>query len=311
MTRKPVTNVAASIRSRLLALAQARGERFERLLQAYAIERFLHRLGASEQRDRFVVKGAMLLAVWGAGVARPTRDLDLLGFGDSDAGHLRDVIRSICARAADIPDGIDFDLKSMETTAIRDADDYAGTRVLVWASLGSARIRMQIDVGFGDTVHPAPEWIEFPTMIDLPAPRVRAYPREASIAEKIEAIVALGEANSRLKDFYDLFALARETEFAGDVLVESVRRTFATRGTRIPEGTPQGLGDAFLANQTTQSRWSGFIADRHLIAPTLPEVGTRLRAFVLPLLQSARPDSTELSPGRWRPDSGWVKASRE
>jgi predicted nucleotidyltransferase component of viral defense system len=311
MTRKPVTNVAASVRARLLTLAKQRGEQFERLLQAYVIERFLHRLGTSELRERFIVKGAMLLAVWGGGVLRPTRDLDLLGFGDSDADHLRDVIRSICGRAADIPDGIVFDLKSVEMTAIRDADDYAGTRVLVWASLGSARIRMQIDVGFGDTVHPAPEWVEFPTMIDLPAPRVRAYPREASIAEKIEAIVALGETNSRLKDFYDLFALARETEFAGYVLVESVRRTFATRGTRIPEGTPPGLGDAFLANQTTLSRWSGFIADRNLIAPTLSEVGTRLRAFVLPLLQSARPDSTERSPGHWRPDSGWVKASRE
>lgn len=311
MTRKPVTNVAASVRARLLTLAKQRGEQFERLLQAFVIERFLHRLGTSELRERFIVKGAMLLAAWGGGVLRPTRDLDLLGFGDSNADHLREAIRSICARAADVPDGIEFDANSMETTTIRDDDDYAGTRVLVWASLGSARIRMQIDVGFGDTVHPAPEWIEFPTMIDLPAPRVRAYPREASIAEKIEAIVALGDANSRLKDFYDLFALARETEFAGDVLVESVRRTFATRGTRIPEGTPPGLGDAFLANQTTLSRWSGFIADRHLIAPTLSEVGTRLRAFVLPLLQSARPDSTERSPGHWRPDSGWVKASRE
>lgn len=210
MTRKKVRNVAGSHRAKLLTLARTRGEDFQFLLGRWVVERFLYRLAGSAHKERFVLKGAMLFLAWEGRLYRPTRDLDLLGFGSSDVHDVTARIREVCAVPAD--DGIIFDLAGIQGERIREDAEYEGVRVRVPASLDGARIAMQVDVGFGDVVDPPPAEITFPVLLPLDAPVLRAYPPEAVIAEKFHAMVVLGIANSRMKDFFDVWALAQRTE---------------------------------------------------------------------------------------------------
>jgi hypothetical protein len=147
-------NSAASVRARLLNLSKQIGEDFQALLNRYAIERFLYRLGASDQSDEFILKGAMLFVVWQGNLHRPTRDLDLLGFGDPSPGAVAERIRAVVSLPAD--DGILFDPSSIDAAVIREDTEYEGVRVKLSASLEQARIRLQVDIGFGDVVDPAP-----------------------------------------------------------------------------------------------------------------------------------------------------------
>lgn len=202
MTKKP-TNVGASVRARLLRLARERGEDFQLVLTRYASERLLYRLTSSRHASRFVLKGAALFTLWTGRAHRATRDLDLLGFGDSTEPHVRAVFADVLA--GDVcDDGVRFDEDSLEVGPIREEQEYGGVRVVVIARIASAKVRLQVDVGFGDAVTPEAAMVEFPTLLDFPAPRLRAYPRETVVAEKVEAMVQLGLANSRMKDFYDL-----------------------------------------------------------------------------------------------------------
>ena len=199
MTRGPVKNLAASIRARLLSLAQSKGKDYQRVLGRYAIERFLHRLGRSPYRDKFALKGATLFTLWTGQTRRPTKDLDLLGRGSSDIGEVEQTIRAIC----EIPeeDGIVFDSDSVEGTKIKEEGEYDGVRVKFHAQLDGARIPMQVDFGFGDAVYPEPELASFPVLLSMEAPLIRAYPREAAIAEKFHAMAALDIRNSQMKRF--------------------------------------------------------------------------------------------------------------
>src|ERR1043166_983781 len=196
-------NLPASVAARLLQRAKLRGDDYQTLLTGYSFERFLSRLGVSELRDRFVLKGAMLLRVWSDQPYRATRDLDLLRRGDGSFDAIRADLAAICAVPVD-PDGSDFDGGAVSIEAIRAEDEYAGTRVTLPARSGSARLRLQSDMGIGDSVWPAPQPFAYPALLDFPEPRVLAYPREAVVAEKVEAIVVLGDGNSRIKDFFDL-----------------------------------------------------------------------------------------------------------
>jgi predicted nucleotidyltransferase component of viral defense system len=188
--------VAASVLDRLLALARQRGEDFQRVLGRYAIERLLYRLSVSPHRDRFLLKGAMLFVVWTGAVYRPTRDLDLLGRGESDIARLQETFRRVCGVAVE-DDGISF-LDTIRGERIRDEEEYEGVRLTLTAALGQARITVQVDVGFGDAVYPAPAKADFPTLLGHAAPRLRVYPREAAIAEKFHIMATLGMGNSRM-----------------------------------------------------------------------------------------------------------------
>jgi len=201
------TNLAASIRARLLRLAQVNGEDYQRVLGRYGIERFLYRLGYSLHRDRFALKGATLFTLWTGQAHRPTKDLDLLGRGSSAIDDVEAVMREICAVEA--PDGIVFDAKSVEGTKIKEDDEYDGVRIKFDAHLAGARIPMQVDIGFGDAVYPEPELATFPVLVPMSAPQIRAYPRESAIAEKLHAMVELDIRNSRMKDFYDIWYMAK------------------------------------------------------------------------------------------------------
>jgi len=220
--REPVRNMAASVRARLLSISRERNQPFELLLTRYVLERLLYRLTTTRYRDRFILKGAMLLAARSADPFRPTRDVDLLGFGDPDPQAMLAVFRDVCAVTLD--DGVVFDAAALEIDRIREELEYGGLRIKTNAEVGGARVRVVIDVGFGDAVEPAPAEMDLPVLLDLPAPRLRVYPLETVIAEKFQAMVALGLANSRMKDFHDVWGCRGPISLKATVLPVRSRR---------------------------------------------------------------------------------------
>ncbi|HSW00523.1 MAG TPA: nucleotidyl transferase AbiEii/AbiGii toxin family protein [Sedimentisphaerales bacterium] len=302
---EPGRNLAQSVHHRLLNRAREQGEDFNLVLIRYAMERFLYRLGRSRHKDRFILKGAMLFATWTDQPHRPTRDLDLLGIGDSSDAALRQVFSEIVRTPVE-PDGLEFDEGSISISEIREAQDYPGKRIGLRVRLGNARLDLQIDVGFGDAVTPEPTEIDFPTLLDSSAPRIRAYPCETVIAEKFQALVAFGMVISRMKDFYDIWTLSKQFPFDGASLSTAMRATFERRGTAIPEGVPTALTDEFAADRTKQTQWTGFLKRSVLseAPPSLSSVVNDLRDFLLePLHAAARSERFAKS---WNPGGSWA-----
>lgn len=297
------TNTAHSVKDRLLKLSKERGEDFNFVLVRYGLERLLYRLSRSSHAEQFVLKGAMLFTVWAQHPHRATKDLDLHGVGSPEMERLAEVFRDVCATDVE-DDGLSFDPKSVSATRIKEDAEYEGVRVTLSGKLGSARIAVQIDVGFGDAISPAPAMTEFPTLLDQPSPRVRAYPRETVVAEKLHAIVYLGMANSRMKDFFDLWFLCREFAFDGPRLVQAIRATFERRATALPEGVPPGLTESFATDATKQTQWKAFLRRSRVTDDdhTLQEVVATISPFLLPALQAAREDGA-LS--EWPPGGPW------
>lgn len=302
MTRAP--NLAASVLARLLNRAKETGDDYQTLLTSYGLERFLYRLAVSDLRDRFVLKGAMLLRLWEDQPYRATRDLDLLRRGDGTHDAIRADLRAVVATPVP-PDAVEFDADRIAIEAIRAEDEYAGTRATLPARCGSAKIMLQIDMGLGDSVWPAPKPCAYPTLLDLPAPQVLAYPREAVVAEKFEAMVMLGERNSRIKDFFDLHHLASGFEFDRATLTEAVRRTFERRRTPIPADDPVGLTRLYWENPTRPTQVRAFARRAGLEVPERPgEEFTRvLHAFLSPVLEDLRLGTSR--DGTWTPGGPW------
>lgn len=286
MADKP-RNVGASIRARLQNLAAQKGQLFDILLTRYALERFLYRLSRSQFSGQFVLKGAMLMTTWFDEPHRPTRDLDLLGFGDSGADPMLAVFRSILATPVD-DDGIAFDIAGLRVEQIREELAYGGLRMRTTATLAGARINVVIDIGFGDAVEPGLEEIDLPVLLDLPAPHLRAYPRETVIAEKFQAMVLLGRANSRMKDFYDIWVLSKSYSFEDDRLPRAIAATFARRKTAIPERTPDALTADFAADPIKQQQWNAFARNLSGAHAPLGQVLLELDAFLMPAATRAR-----------------------
>lgn len=304
MSSEPRANLAASIRARLLGLAKASGEDYQRVLGRYGIERFLYRLGDSPHRDRFALKGATLFTLWTGQTHRPTKDLDLLGQGSSAIDDVEAVMREICK--VEDQDGIVFDAKSVEGTKIKEDDEYDGVRIKFDAHLAGARIPMQVDIAFGDAVYPEPELATFPVLLPMAAPQIRAYPRESAIAEKLHAMVELDIRNTRMKDFYDIWYMAQAWTFEMRLLHRAITVAFERRGLSIPDGAPFALTADFLNDSQKNQQWSAFIGrfSSASAAPSLGEVGTLLRAFLLPCLYAH--SSAKTQDRRWVPGSGWT-----
>lgn len=252
-------NIAASVRARLLNLARRANQPFDVLLTRFVHERLLYRLSRSPHADRFVLKGAMLLTTWLPETARGTRDLDLLGFGDASEQRILGIFREVLAIAGD--DGVAFDLDALRAGPIREEIEYGGVRLRGTASLAGAHIAVVVDIGFGDSVEPGLETIDYPALLDLPAPRLRAYAPETVIAEKFQAMVALGRANSRMKDFYDIWILTKTFDFAPDRLARAIAATFARRQTTVPTDRPDALTPAFAEDPLKQRQWAAFASD--------------------------------------------------
>ena len=301
--RRPV-NLPASVVARLRNIARDKRTNPQLILRRYAIERLLYRLSVSEHRQRFVLKGAMLFTAWLDDPFRPTQDLDLLGFGDAAAGAVAETFRSICAQAV-ADDGLVFDTQTLEAAPIREGQDYGGVRVRTTAFLGRTRIPVQVDIGFGDAITPDATELLFPALLDAPAPSLRAYPKETVVAEKFHAIVMLGQANSRMKDYYDLLALARLFAFDGAVLAEAIRRTFERRETAMPAGMPVGLGEAFASDRQKMAQWTAFTGREPLLLPAgdLAATVAELRDFLMPLAEAV--SAVEAFSMSWKPGGPW------
>jgi len=279
--------LAASIHARLLNRAKARGEDFNLILTRYAIERFLYRLSLVPAREAYWLKGAMLFDLWFDVPHRPTRDADFLGFGPVDTEALASTIREICGVAVD--DGMEYDPASITIEEIREDARYGGLRVRLLGRLGNARCTVQLDVGYGDAVTPGPEEVVYPTLLDdQPPPCLRVYPRASVVAEKLEAIVSLGMANSRMKDYFDLRALAHEGVLDAQLLGDAIAATFQRRGTAVPVEVPLGLSDEFAHDAAKRAQWKAFLGKNRLDAPTLDEVIGEVRHFVTEPLKLAR-----------------------
>ncbi len=303
MTRKP-TNIQASIAARLRNVAAGARTDLQLILLRYAIERLLYRLSISSLRDRFVLKGAMLYAAWVPDPFRSTQDLDLLGFGDPGAPAMIAAFRTIAQQPAP-DDGLTFEVASISAAPIRGGQEYGGMRVKLTARLGNIRLPVQIDVGFGDAITPAPVELDFPVLLDAPSPRLRTYPRETVVAEKLHAMVALGQVNTRMKDYYDIAVLARLFEFDGASLSAAFRATFDRRQTPIPSDVPVGLSDQFVADPRKVAQWAAFTKREALLHDVgdLDMVVGAVRDFVMPpLIAAAKSRSFSR---RWKPGGPW------
>ena len=303
MIRNPV-NLPASIAGRLRNIAYKKRTNSEILLRRYAIERLLYRLSHSRHRDRFVLKGAMLFTVWLDDPFRPTQDLDLLGFGGNSTDEIAEVFRQICRQEVE-EDGPVFDVENLTAEPIRHDQNYGGLHIRTVAHLGRTRIPVQIDIGFGDAITPGPAEIEFPPLLDTPAPILKGYPRETVVTEKFQAIVMLGQANSRMKDYYDLAALARLFAFEGLTLAAAIRATFERRQTDLPETIPIGLSDAFARDPQKNAQWQAFRSREPLFLPVgdLSEVVSEIGGFLMPPAEAARTNRS--FDHIWPPEGYW------
>lgn len=305
-------NPAASVRQRLLNLSKEQGINLDELMTRFAIARLLTRLAAAGYQDEFVLKGATLFTIWQEVPHRATRDIDLLGHGAPTIERLVAIFRAIAGAEPAEPDGLIFDSQSVTGGRIREDEDYEGVRVNLQATLAGARIRLQVDIGFGDVVLPAPEPVEVPSLLGFPPVRLRAYPKEAVVAEKFQAMVILGEANTRLKDFFDIWTLAKGHSFDGQRLALAIAGTFERRKTALPTETPLALTKTFTESPLKLTQWRGFLnrvgaTSSH--PPALADVASLIETFVMPPVRAAA--TGEPLDRQWYPGGPWKPANQE
>ena len=264
-------NVAASVRARLKNHADQNQQDFNLTLTRYGLERLLYRLSVSPHSPNFLLKGALLFSLWYNTPHRPTRDADLLGFGPDDIPSAVAVFRQVCA--VEVEDGVEFDPTSVKGEEIRKDAGYGGVRIDLRATLDGARIALQVDIGYGDVVTPGPVQVSYPVMLDdLPAPQLRAYPKYTVVAEKFEALCKLGMANSRMKDYFDLWVLLREGDLDPKQLRLAIKATFAQRRTALPVALPVGLSSAFVEDPSKNMQWTAFLKKNRIEGATLGDV---------------------------------------
>ncbi len=279
-------NLPASIHQRLLNKAHKSGRALNELLQYYAIERVLYRLSISEYSALFTLKGALMFNAWGFSNLRPTRDIDLLGHTQNTVDSALKIFRNITKLDAE-PDGLEFDSDHIRGERIKEDAEYEGIRIIIPAQLGKTRLTIQIDIGFADVITPAPERLDYPTILDFPAPQLLGYPPETVIAEKFQAMIVLGMANSRMKDFFDIWMLVTNFEFDGMLLQSAIQRTFKNRDTDLPTEKHIIFTDEFADNKTTS--WNAFSRNiRENNAVTTNQVITVLREFFFPILHASQ-----------------------
>lgn len=296
-------NVAASVYAKLKNIATNNKFNLMHVLIRYAMERFLYRLSVSEYSKQFVLKGGNLFVIWQKGQNfRPTIDSDFLYFGNADQNYLKTVFIEICGSPVNQKDGMRFDTESIDVSTIREETEYGGTRIVFNAYLGSARIRLQFDIGIGDAITPPPEWAEFPVLLNGDIPRLRIYPKETAIAEKFETMVSRGILNSRMKDFYDIWLLTELFDFNFKTLRQAVINTFSNRHVSLPIEPPECFTEEFYLSSIKQTQWSAFCRKNELQGQpdNLTEAIARIKAFLLPVLFLGKSQ-----PGKWHSGKDW------
>jgi predicted nucleotidyltransferase component of viral defense system len=304
---QPPKNIQASIHQRLLNVSKQSGRPFNDVAMYYAIERFLYRLARSRHAENIVLKGGLLLRVWEVSATRVTRDIDLLGKLSNDPGQIREIVRELC-RVEVEDDGLTFDPDTVTTARIAEDADYEGVRAGFQGRFGKMPLAMQIDFGFSDVVTPRPEPITYPSVLDHPPARLMAYNRETVVAEKFEAMVKLGELNSRMKDFFDVYVLAQHFAFEGLEVADAIRATFERRGT-APESRPVCFGDEFSASESKTQQWAAFLKTSRVDqAPAqFPEVIAFITGFLGPVAASLA--NRQAFDSRWPAGGPWIKES--
>jgi hypothetical protein len=303
MTQRELKNIPASVRARLLNEARASGDSYDQVLQYFAIERFLYRLSKTEWGERLIVKGAIMLRAWGTPLGRPTRDIDFLGDIDNSPQAVGQAVRE-CLAVEYPGDGLVFD-PNIEVDEINVMDRYPGVRVVVRGSLDGGTFKLQLDIGIDDAVVPDPAWVDYPTLLDLDAPRVLAYQPLTAVAEKFETIVARGLTNSRLRDYYDLWFLPTLRSYDGVDVAAALEATFRHRGTTLPGEVPSGLSDAFHGITATQAAWRSFLSNRSIDAPSdLSDVCEAIILFIMPPAAAAA--AGQSFDRTWEPSRGWT-----
>jgi predicted nucleotidyltransferase component of viral defense system len=302
LSRSDIKDLPASIHARLLNLAHANGRTFNEVMQYYAMERFLYRLAQSKHAKTFVLKGALLFRVWGLPALRPTRDIDLLGHTSNEVGNLVAIVKDICRQKVQ-EDGIIFDPESVTGQRIKEDADYKGVRLNFTGLLGTARLHLQLDIGFADVVSPAPLKRVYPTILPMPAPELSSYPPETVVAEKLQAMIYLGLINSRMKDYYDLWIIAKQFDFDGLILQESIRRTFENRKTSLPEQEPLAFSRQFADEK--QSQWEAFLKTNLImdVPDQLEIILNLIRQFTLPIFENIRAETKSMK--MWKKGMGW------
>ena len=307
MTKRPIKDVAASIRQRLYNNAKETGRPFQEVLHYFAMERFLYRLAQSPHADKFVLKGALMFTVWRAPSSRPTKDIDLLARISNNVDAILAIVRDICLLPVE-PDGLVFDAASLQGMIIKEDANYEGVRVTFLAHLQNAKVHMQLDMGFGDVLTPAATLTQYPTFLDLTPPELWSYSRETAIAEKFEVMVQLGQVNSRMKDFFDIWFLSRQFGFDGATLANAITRTFSHRGTAIVV-PPLALTTAFASDPAKVAQWRGFLRKSRITsAPdNLGQLVDVLAAFLLPVARAIQEGQRFVA--RWDAPGPWQLSS--
>ena len=295
-------NVAASVRAKLLNLSRAEGVPLNVLMEQYATGRFLYRLAESAYRDRFILKGAQLFRIWGAEKYRPTRDLDLLGYGESTEEAIQKIFSELVQMDVNPPDGLEWG--EVTVAPIREDAEYGGVRAKVNVDLAGARLSIQVDVGFGDAITPGAIEKEWHELLPFPSARLLVYPPETVIAEKLEAAVSLGIDNSRMKDFFDLHWLQSHVNFDGTILAKAITNTFARRGTAIPVDPPLAFTSRFYTDAAKQLQWQAFIRKGKLEAAVFEDVMKAISGFLLPVL------ADDVTGQIWTPEKQWHAPSK-
>lgn len=279
--------LARSLQAKLSQHAKRIGADPNLVLTRYAIERYLYRLSRSAHAEKFVLKGALLMLAWMGDTFRPTRDADMLGFGDISPESLAKIFTEVCAVPVE-PDAMTYLVGTLRFEPIRIDDDYGGHRVTLMAQMGAARLRVQVDIGIGDAVVPAPQWIEYPSLLDLPKPRLRAYTPATVIAEKFHAITVLGMLNSRLKDYYDLYSLSQGCDATPAAISKAIKATFQRRNTVVPDTWPVGLTSEFAGDMVKRRQWDAFLGKSRVAGPTLAQAIDAVRQLLSEPLELAR-----------------------
>ena len=302
MTKRASANLPASVHQRLLNKAYQTNRPFNELLQYYVMERFLYRLSKSSHAGKFILKGALMFTAWKLAAYRPTKDIDLLGRTDNSLEALAAVAKDVCVQKVE-PDGLVFHPETVKASSIAQDANYQGVRVRLQASLGNAKVTQQLDIGFGDIVVPAPTTIEYPTLLEFPAPQLRSYSKESIVAEKFESLIRLGILNSRMKDYFDIWTLSRQFDFDGETLSNAIAKTFSNRGTAlVPE--PVGLTSRFAEDPTKKAQWRGFVRKGRLeVSADLSEIVLGLRSFLDPVTLAVM--AGRKFSGKWNASGPW------
>ena len=297
-------NIDQSIQQRLLNMSRDQNEDFQLILIRFGLERFLYRLSTSKYSEQFVLKGAFLFKLWTNFRFRPTKDIDLLGLGDSSPEHLKAIFKEICVNKVE-PDGIVFDESSIRVTEIREEQEYGGSRVKLMGLLGKAKIPLQVDIAYGNAITPKTEEHDFPSMLGMPSPRIRTYPKETVVAEKLQSMVRLGMQNSRMKDFFDLFWMAMLFSYEGPVLAKAIQSTFKRRKTNIPSTPPLVFSDEFATDSVKRSQWKAFLNKNSIpsMSDNFEDIIKNLRDFLAPPFKAAATENNFLF--LWSSEKGW------